>query len=119
MATKTDGFAAAPPSVLAILLKLASNILSSPDEPKYRTLKRSNKAISKVLSNPGGAAWLAALGFVGDGDELATAIAVPVLTTVHAALNAAVAATRVTRVCGAQGWVVHGLTAPWFPRSSP
>ena len=109
MATKTDGFAAAPPSVLAILLKLASNILSSPDEPKYRTLKRSNKAISKVLSNPGGAAWLAALGFVGDGDELATAIAVPVLTTVHAALNAAVAATRVTRVCGAQGWVVHGL----------
>lgn len=108
--TPRDLFGAAPPSVLAILLKLTSNILSSPDEPKYRTLKRSNKAISsKVLSNPGGAAWLAALGFVGDGDELATAIADPVLTAVHAALNAAVAATRVTRVCGAQGWVVHGL----------
>eukprot|EP00900_Chrysochromulina_parva_P008155 jgi/Chrpa1/17340/Chrysochromulina_OHIO_Genome00022373-RA len=108
--TPRELFGAAPPSVLAILLKLTSNILSSPDEPKYRTLKRSNKAISsKVLSNPGGAAWLAALGFVGDGDELATAIADPVLTAVHAALKAAVAATRVTRVCGAQGWVVHGL----------
>ena len=111
MAAPSAVLATAPPSSLATLIKLASNIIASPDEPKYRTVKRSNKTIaSKFLSHADkGMAWLAALGFKGEGDELVTSITASELKIVHDALTAAIFAQRVTRVCGAFGWVVHGL----------
>ncbi len=46
------------------LLKILSNILQDPSEPKYRSLKVENAAIkSKVLACPGGREMLLASGF--------------------------------------------------------
>ena len=103
-------FANASPAALNILIKLASNIEKYPAESKYRTVKRTNKTIaSKVLSHADGASWLASLGFEGDGEEATSAITASALVPTLAAMRAALAAMRVTRVCGAHGWVVHGL----------
>ena len=56
----------APTALTAIetVLKLASNILEQPSEPKYRKFRASNPGISKkVLACPGGQDLLIALGF--------------------------------------------------------
>ena len=101
-------FAAAPPSALVVLIKLTENILASPDEPKFRTVKRTNKTIAtKVLSCPAGEALLGRLGFRGEGEVLTTQATPAVLAPVRDALARALA--RVVRVCAGFGWVVHGL----------
>lgn len=48
-----------------ILLVLLENVLSQPDNPKYRTIRLENKAIKeKLLSLPGCEKLLAAIGFI-------------------------------------------------------
>ena len=49
---------------IELLEKIVSNILSQPDEPKYRQFKASNPAISKkLLKVPGGMEFVNAAGF--------------------------------------------------------
>jgi hypothetical protein len=52
-----------------ILLKVLQNILQSPGEEKFRSIKASSAAISKVLCVPGGEAVLLAAGFANDGEK--------------------------------------------------
>jgi hypothetical protein len=47
----------------ATLSTLFHNILTHPNEPKYRRVRRSNASISFVLSRPGGEAFLTYAGF--------------------------------------------------------
>ncbi|CAE8727364.1 unnamed protein product, partial [Polarella glacialis] len=50
-----------------VLLKLLENIAHSQEEPKFRSLRKSNAAIkAKVLDVPGGSAFLLAAGFEED-----------------------------------------------------
>ena len=49
---------------LETLLKIFGNVVSSPNEPKYRTLKAENKTVKdKVLSCAGGSEMMLAAGF--------------------------------------------------------
>jgi hypothetical protein len=60
-----------------MLFKIIQNIIKDPDEPKYRTLKRSGTAFQKAVgSAKGGARFLKACGFVeaGEGDEATLAL---------------------------------------------
>ena len=51
-------------AAIELLEKLVSNILTHPDEPKYREFKASNPTISKkLLKVPGGLEFLNAAGF--------------------------------------------------------
>ena len=51
-------------ATIELLEKLVSNILTHPDEPKYREFKAANPTISKkVLKVPGGLEFLNAAGF--------------------------------------------------------
>ena len=50
---------------LAMLCKIATNVLSEPENLKYRRVKAKNEALSeRVLSVRGGRAFLVAMGFV-------------------------------------------------------
>lgn len=56
---------------IALLLKLLQNVVKSPDNPKFRKLKRTNATLqAKVFSVPGCAEVLFAAGFEAQGDEL-------------------------------------------------
>mmetsp|Transcript_8393 Transcript_8393/g.16870 ORF Transcript_8393/g.16870 Transcript_8393/m.16870 type:complete len:193 (-) Transcript_8393:98-676(-) len=51
-------------AAIELLEKIVSNILSQPDEPKYRQFKASNPTISKkLLKVPGGREFINAAGF--------------------------------------------------------
>lgn len=55
-----------------LLFKILQNILKEPEEPKYRTLKRSGTSFQKAVgSAKGGVRFLKACGFVeaGEGNE--------------------------------------------------
>jgi thioredoxin len=55
---------------LTTLLKMVSNVLTSPGDSKFRSVKAENKAIKeKVLSCPGGAAMLACTGFERQAEQ--------------------------------------------------
>ena len=55
---------------ITLALKLVNNILSHPDDPKYRKLKCSSQALQKLVGLDGGNELLAAFGFETDADEL-------------------------------------------------
>ena len=53
---------------LHIMLKVVTNILSNPADPKYRTLKVENSALkAKVFACPGGRELLLAAGWRTEG----------------------------------------------------
>ena len=52
------------------LVKVISNIINSPAEPKYRKLRTTNDKIKALLSAPGARQLLVGSGFAEDGDFL-------------------------------------------------
>lgn len=80
-----------------LLFKILQNIMKNPDEPKFRTLKRSGASFTKAVgSAKGGVRFLKACGFVeaGDGDDatltLPAGASTALLEEGKAALKAAV-----------------------------
>mmetsp|Transcript_69561 Transcript_69561/g.148793 ORF Transcript_69561/g.148793 Transcript_69561/m.148793 type:complete len:149 (-) Transcript_69561:60-506(-) len=62
-----------------VLLKLLDNVVKSPDEPKFRSIRRGNAAIkAKVLDCPGGAALLMAAGFLEEPETYVLPAEAPV-----------------------------------------
>jgi hypothetical protein len=66
----------APPLGLAAaeavdtLLAVTGNVLQQPSDPRFRSLKRSNKRLARALAAfPGGLVLLDALGFTGAGGD--------------------------------------------------
>lgn len=57
-------------AVAATLAKVLGNIISSPDEPKYRKIRTSNPKISSLLATKGVRAILLGVGFVEEGEFL-------------------------------------------------
>lgn len=56
---------------LQTLQRAFFNIIGDPQEPKYRTIKKTNETIrNRILYIPGGLALLLTFGFVDDGDVL-------------------------------------------------
>ena len=54
-------------SILEIVLRLIGNIAKDPYEMKYRSLKKTNKVISKnIMENPPCLIFLRAIGFTED-----------------------------------------------------
>ena len=62
--TPTDGEYTA---ATALLTKILSNIVASPEEPKFRALRASNAKIGQMLATKGVRAILIGSGFVEDG----------------------------------------------------
>ncbi len=112
------------------LAKLAANVLRKPDEPTFRSLRLSNEALNRtLLCAPGGRQLLLAVGFsdAADPERLVLSADAPLepLSQLLATLEIIVAhldgvprttsaagpstAPRLVRVCGASGWVLHGL----------
>ena len=58
---------------VGVLVKLISNPLNKPDEPKFRLIKGTNKTIARVLVVPGAQALLSAVGFVEQAEDPAAA----------------------------------------------
>jgi len=55
---------------ITLMLKLLQNVVSNPDNPKYRRLKRTNATLqAKIFSVPGCAELLMAAGFEPEGEE--------------------------------------------------
>jgi thiol-disulfide isomerase/thioredoxin len=68
-----------------VLQKILTNIVASPADPKFRTLKLSSKALQdKVLPAQGGLAFLTAVGFARDDSDAAGG---PVLRLDEGAIN--------------------------------
>ncbi len=57
-----------PEEALNLLMKITFNVIGSPDEAKFRSLKKSNGAIARLLAVTGVPAVLRAFGFV-EGPE--------------------------------------------------
>ena len=81
-------------SALETLLKVVSNILKAPTEPKYRTLKTSNAKISVITEASGGTELLRALGFEAEAGTLVLPMGADlnVLMDVQRAITEALAA---------------------------
>lgn len=54
----------------ALLLKILGNVCSSPDEPKFRTLRTSNAKINQLLQTKGVRALLVGSGFAESPPDL-------------------------------------------------
>ena len=112
------------PPLLATLIKIANNIISHPDDPSYRRLRRGNSALqARIFSRPRGEVLLRALGF-HDAPEDSLQLDWPAdgredvrnaLVCARDVLVSAAASPppppppRLARICGGVGWVVHLL----------
>ena len=55
---------------ITLLQKLVLNIVKNPTDPKFRSIKKSNKVIASKLLSLKGVDWLLiAIGFVDDGES--------------------------------------------------
>ena len=79
--TPTDGEYTA---ATALLTKILSNVVASPEEPKFRTLRASNAKIGQMLATKGVRAILIGCGFVEEGGFLTMPPEAPVAAVADA-----------------------------------